>query len=168
MTFAVVQKGEKMSDLITSQMRRYLINRQEAIDAAIAAVNEFDNSCNLTRSDMIADAINNAAPSAPLTLFGYDIEHLAFIAKVMQEKDLAPEQVINLLKDNGYAVELVINSLKDSLHKAGISHKNIAHKINLHQYPAAWICSSCGSKHFDFSDKYCSYCGADVRVNKDE
>ena len=46
--------------------------------------------------------------------------------------------------------------------------QNIAHKINLHQYPAAWICSSCGSKHFDFSDKYCSYCGADVRKSKDE
>ena len=46
--------------------------------------------------------------------------------------------------------------------------QNIAHKINLHQYPAAWICSECGSKHFDFSDKYCSYCGADVRESKDE
>lgn len=53
-----------MSALITSQMRSYMINRQDAINAALAAVNEFDNSCNLRRADMISDAINNEAPSA--------------------------------------------------------------------------------------------------------
>lgn len=42
-----------------------LISRQNAIDAAIEAVNEWDGGPNnLTRADMIADAINNAVPSA--------------------------------------------------------------------------------------------------------
>lgn len=37
------------------------------------------------------------------------------------------------------------------------------HKINQHQYPAKWVCSECGARHFDFSDNFCSKCGADVR-----
>lgn len=36
------------------------------------------------------------------------------------------------------------------------------HKINQHQYPAKWVCSECGARHFDFSDNFCSQCGADV------
>ena len=52
---AVMRKGEPMSDLI---------NRQDAIDAAINAVDEWDGGSNLTREDMIADAINNTVPSA--------------------------------------------------------------------------------------------------------
>lgn len=41
-------------------------------------------------------------------------------------------------------------------------HKT-GYKINQHQYPAKWVCSECGAKHFDFSDNFCSQCGADVR-----
>lgn len=41
-----------------------LISLQAAIDAAIEAVDEWDGGYNLTRADMIADAINNALPSA--------------------------------------------------------------------------------------------------------
>ena len=41
-----------------------LISRQAAVDAAIEAVDEWDGGYNLTRADMIADAINNAVPSA--------------------------------------------------------------------------------------------------------
>ena len=41
-----------------------LISRAAAIDAAIEAVDELDGGYNLTRADMIADAINNTVPSA--------------------------------------------------------------------------------------------------------
>ena len=35
-------------------------------------------------------------------------------------------------------------------------------KINQHSYPEKWLCSECGAKHFDFSDKFCSECGVNV------
>jgi rubrerythrin len=41
--------------------------------------------------------------------------------------------------------------------------RKTGYKINQHQYPAKWVCSECGAKHFDFSDNFCSQCGADVR-----
>lgn len=40
------------------------ISRQAAIDAAIEAADEWDGGYNLTRASMIANAINNIAPSA--------------------------------------------------------------------------------------------------------
>ena len=40
------------------------ISRQAAIDAAIEAADEWDGGYNFTRANMIADAINNIAPSA--------------------------------------------------------------------------------------------------------
>jgi rubrerythrin len=46
--------------------------------------------------------------------------------------------------------------------------RKTGYKINQHQYPAKWVCSECGAKHFDFSDNFCSQCGADVRGEQDE
>jgi hypothetical protein len=40
------------------------ISRQAAIDAAIEAADEWDGGYSITRANMIADAINNIAPSA--------------------------------------------------------------------------------------------------------
>lgn len=44
-----------------------------------------------------------------------------------------------------------------------IGERKKGRKINQHQYPAKWICSECGAKHFNFDDNFCSNCGADVR-----
>lgn len=41
-------------------------------------------------------------------------------------------------------------------------------KINQHSYPAKWLCSECGAKHFDFSDKFCSECGVNVEEGEQE
>ena len=46
--------------------------------------------------------------------------------------------------------------------------RKTGYKINQHQYPAKWVCSECGAKHFDFSDNFCSQCGADVRGEEDD
>lgn len=46
-----------------------------------------------------------------------------------------------------------------------IEPRKKGHKINQHQYPAKWICSECGAKHFNFSDNFCSECGANVEDN---
>ena len=34
--------------------------------------------------------------------------------------------------------------------------RKTGYKIDQHQYPAKWVCSECGAKHFDFSDNFCS------------
>ena len=42
------------------------------------------------------------------------------------------------------------------------------HKINQRSYPAKWLCSECGVKHFDFDDKFCSNCGTNVEEGEPE
>lgn len=53
-------------------------------------------------------------------------------------------------------------NIANELAKLPFIQLKTGHKINQHQYPAKWICSECGAKHFDFSDKFCSKCGANV------
>ena len=49
-----------------------------------------------------------------------------------------------------------------------MAQRKTGHKINQHQYPAKWVCSECGAKHFDFSDKFCSECGVNVEEGEQE
>lgn len=88
-----------------------LISRKDAIDA-INALHDKPNSW----LDCAVEAVEALPPSQP-TLYGYSIEHLAFIAKAMEKDGLSPEEVANLLRDTGYAVKLVIESLKEALEK---------------------------------------------------
>ena len=69
---------------------RDLIERQAAIDAAIEAVDEWDGGCNLTRADIIADAINNTVPSVqPEQLT--DKEQRIFLAAMGREEKVCKE-----------------------------------------------------------------------------
>lgn len=42
------------------------------------------------------------------------------------------------------------------------------YKINQRSYPAKWLCSECGAKHFDFGAKFCSNCGTNVEEGEPE
>lgn len=57
-----------------------------------------------------------------------------------------------------------MDDMKDELDNAPTiePERKKGRKINQHSYPAKWLCSECGAKHFDFSDKFCSECGVNV------
>ena len=57
-------------------MKNDFISKQDAIDAAIEAVDEWDGGHNLTREDMIAEAINNTVTSAEPRIHVKTIEDL--------------------------------------------------------------------------------------------
>lgn len=48
-------------------------------------------------------------PSAQPTLYGYQIEHLALIARVMEKEGVTPEKVAELLRDVGKISEMVVD-----------------------------------------------------------
>lgn len=57
-------------------------------------------------------------PSAQPTLYGYNIEHLELIARVLQKEDLPPEKVAEVLNDIGRIVAIVKDEFEETLRKA--------------------------------------------------
>lgn len=63
-------------------------------------------------------AFIKALPSAQSTLYGYNIEHLELIARILQKEDLSPERVGEALTDIGRIVAIVRNEFEEALKKA--------------------------------------------------
>lgn len=59
-----------------------------------------------------------ALPSAEPTLYGYNIEHLELIARVLQKEDLPPERIVEVLTDIGRIVAIVNDEFEEALRKA--------------------------------------------------
>ena len=57
-------------------------------------------------------------PSAQPTLYGYNIEHLELIARVLQKEDLPPERVVEALTDIGRIVAIVKDEFEETLRKS--------------------------------------------------
>ena len=99
-----------------------LIERQVAIDALGEEPEVW------IENDEYAQGLNNqwhydvnalkAVPFAQPTLYGYNIEHLDLIARVLQKENLPPERVAEALMDIGRIVAIVSDEFAESLRKA--------------------------------------------------
>lgn len=54
----------------------------------------------------------NDTPSAQPTLYGYSIDHLAFIASIMAKENITPEKVIEVMSDASYIATFVEEEIK--------------------------------------------------------
>lgn len=97
--------------------RQDLISRQAAIDAAVEAVDKWCGKLDPEREIAVTRAIL-ALPSAQPTLYGYNIEHLELIARVLQKENLPSERVAEALMDIGRVVAIVRDEFEESLRKA--------------------------------------------------
>lgn len=52
------------------------------------------------------------------TLYGYKIEHLAYIARVMEKEGITAEQAVNSFDDLGMAVRLIIEEIQQKVEEA--------------------------------------------------
>ena len=82
------------------------ISRQAALDAI--------RNCELGEEYYMIESL----PSAQPTLYGYNIEHLKLIARVLQKENLPPERIVEVLTDIGRIVAIVRNEFEESLRKA--------------------------------------------------
>jgi hypothetical protein len=112
----IIQKGEPMSDLIT---------RQAAIDALDALCDrecEYSKKqrsvmCGACRLGSAFDVIDEL-PSAQPTLYGYEIEHLAYIARVMEKEGLTAEEAVRTFGDMSRAVRMIIEEMQRKIEEA--------------------------------------------------
>lgn len=56
--------------------------------------------------------------SAQLTLYGYDIKHLAFVASIMAKKGVSPEEAVAIFRDVNRVIEMMLEDMKETQEKA--------------------------------------------------
>lgn len=56
-------------------------------------------------------------PRNAISIYGYNVEHLELIARILRKEDLPPERVVEALTDIGRIVEMVENEFEESLRK---------------------------------------------------
>ena len=62
------------------------------------------------------------APDVQPTLYGYKIEHLAYIARVMQKEGITAEDAARTFSDIGYAVSMIRNEALQKMEEAIYDH----------------------------------------------
>lgn len=105
-----MQKGESMDNLISRQAAINEVKRLH--DVAWTNWKETRISANT-----IINALKDLPPAQP-TLYGYNIEHLEMIARVLQKENLPPERVVEALTDISRIVAVVSDAFEETLRKA--------------------------------------------------
>ncbi len=83
-----------MDDLISRQDAIEALRRAEALTRAFGYHN-------------VIDAIKEV-PSAQSTLYGYKIEHLAYIARVMEKEGITAEDAVRTFDNMSRAIRMII------------------------------------------------------------
>jgi CCR4-NOT transcriptional regulation complex NOT5 subunit len=107
----VVDGRKKMDDLISRQAAIDRINKQrEHLQPDVYPQDKIGDAAYRICSEFI-----ERLPSAQPTLYGYNIEHLELIARVLQEEDLPPERIVEVLTDIGRIVAIVKDEFEETL-----------------------------------------------------
>ena len=96
-----------------------LISRQAAMNAFAERVKRSNNSdfAPAPRWNDAVEIVENL-PSAEPTLYGYKIEHLAYIARVMEKEGITAEQAVHAFEDLGMAVQLITEEAQQKIEEA--------------------------------------------------
>ena len=90
-----------------------LISRQNAIDAFMVEHPDGKDSMRISWALHVLDEL----PSVQPTLYGYNIEHLVLIAKLLEKENLSPEEVSDALYDIGRIIAIVKKEFEETMKK---------------------------------------------------
>ena len=95
-----------------------LIRRKDAVELAMQYCPDDDGSCSKGDRDIreLLDDLENLPSVQPKpTLYGYPLEHLDMIARVMAEENCTPEDVARLLQNAGEIALMVRDEMMEML-----------------------------------------------------
>lgn len=92
-----------------------LISREWLIEAVEEGWIKLDTQEDYNR---IIHLVRDIAPSAQPTLFGYNVEHLELIARVLRKENLPPEKVAEALTNISRIVAIVKDEFEETLREA--------------------------------------------------
>lgn len=98
------------------QLATDIVSRQAAIDACLKGKMDGLPATNVA-CDCCAERIRVLPPVEP-TLYGYKIEHLAYIARVMEKEGITAEQAVNSFDDLSMAVRLITEEVLQKVEEA--------------------------------------------------
>lgn len=100
-------------------MNNDLISREMAIDAIIDHIREKfaqrDTPLNYISGLYKAEDIIEILPSAQQTLYGYKVEHLAYIARVMEKEGVTAEYAVRTFDDMSRAIKMIIEEAQQKV-----------------------------------------------------
>ena len=92
-----------------------LISRKAAIELVDWYQHEF-SECDYAFGELANEL--HKLPSAEPTLYGYKIEHLAYIAMVMEKEGVTAEYAVRTFDDMGRAVKMVIDEVHETFKRS--------------------------------------------------
>lgn len=104
--------GREMNELIYKQVAMDVVDF--IIDRDKSGNNDVVNALTAWKEYI------KALPSVEPTLYGYKIEHLAYIARVMEKEGITAEQAVNVFDDLGMAVRLITEEAQQKMKEAVI------------------------------------------------
>lgn len=102
-----------------------LISRQAAIDEAkdwIDAVYFEETDKRERKAIECVIGSLKGLPSVEPTLYGYKIEHLAYIARVMQKVGISAEDATRTFSDISYAVSMIRDEMRQKIEEVIYDH----------------------------------------------
>ena len=93
-----------------------LISRQAAIKEAYKIVID-GNAYEVVQVETLM-----GLPSAEPTLYGYKIEHLAYIARVMEKEGITAEDAARTFSDISYAVSVIRDEMRQKIEEVIYDH----------------------------------------------
>ena len=154
-----------------------LISRKAAIDALNGVIADYIPTLYGRYEALpleMATAIKRL-PTVEPTLYGYKIEHLAYIARVMQKESVTAEYAVRTFGDISRASRMIIEELQEKVEKSlsamQLPSAEPERKTGrwIHKGGGSFICSDCGemvglntyrSERAGEIFRYCPHCGA--------
>ena len=99
-----------------------LISRQAAIEEfdGVKVNEEYCTEYDIGYNDGIDFAVSKLSvlPSAEPTLYGYKIEHLAYIARVMEKEGVTADYAVRTFDDMSRALKMIIDEIQQKVEEA--------------------------------------------------
>ena len=95
------------------------ISRERAIAELVNMVTDHANDTFhgvLLRWTEVKEMLESLPPEQP-TLYGYQLEHLAYIARVMQKENVTAEYAVRTFDDMGRAIKMIIDDARECVER---------------------------------------------------
>ena len=95
-------------------MKRKMVKTMDDLISRRAAIDAFEDTT-FTKNEIQRRL--SELPPVQLTIYGYNVEHLELIARILQKENMPPEKVVELLTDIERIGAIISDEFEEALRK---------------------------------------------------